>query len=216
MANMPPFLRRHTALRPLHVVVLVILVGYVTALGPARAGTYNPVLSIGDTAPEWKQLPGTDGEAHSWHDVKDKKLVVVVFTCNSCPYAVDHEERLIQLTYDYQGKSVAIVAINVNKIDADNLPAMKQRADERSFPFDYVFDETQQIARDFGAGNTPEFFLLDASRRVMYMGSMDDSPDGSQVSKTYLRDAIDAALSDKEIAVKETVPIGCRIRFQRR
>lgn len=180
------------------------------------AGEFNPTLSIGDPAPAWKDLPGVDGQMHSTLDLKDAKLIVVCFTCNSCPYAVDHEDRIQQLSESYRDKGVAVVAINVNLVDDDRLDAMKARAKAKSFSFSYLFDESQQIARDFGATTTPEFFLLDQQRKVLYMGSMDDSPNGTRISEPYLKNALDAALAGDQVTKAETVPIGCRIRYQRR
>ncbi|MCC9657363.1 thioredoxin family protein [Rhodopirellula halodulae] len=182
---------------------------------PVAGGEFNQVLDVGDSAPEWKDLPTTDGKLSSLEKLAESKLVVLAFTCNSCPYAVDAEDRLIKLTQDYADQSVAVVAVNVNQVEEDLMPAMKRKAAEKSFPFTYAFDETQQIARDYGAKYTPQFFLIDQDRKIAYMGSLDDSPDGREVKDTYLEDAIKALLDDKEVAVKETVPVGCRIRMER-
>lgn len=178
-------------------------------------GEYNQTLSIGDAAPQWEDLPGVDGRQHSFSDWKEQQLLVVVFTCNSCPYAVDAEDRLIALQKDCSNKGVALVAINVNKIEEDSLLAMKERAAEKGFNFPYLFDETQQIAKSYGAMATPECFLIDLSRKVRYMGAIDDSPDGKNVSKKYLELAIDAVLRGNSPEVAETVPIGCRVRYER-
>lgn len=179
------------------------------------AGKYNSTLSIGDDAPVWVSLPGVDGKDHSRSDLKSAKAIVVVFTCNSCPYAVDVEDRLIALNEKYREQKVALVAINVNKVEDDLLPAMKEKAKEKGFPFEYLFDETQQIARDFGAKRTPEFFVLDQNRKVVYMGALDDSPEGRKISKCYVEDALDATLAGKAIEASETIPVGCAVRFER-
>lgn len=178
------------------------------------AGKYNPILSVGDAAPAWENLENVDGTRHSLADVK-QAVVVLVFTCNSCPYAVDYEGRLRALAEKVAGKQVEIVAVNVNKIEEDLPPAMKKRATEQGFKFPYLFDESQQIARDYGATYTPEFFVLDKNRKIVYMGAMDDSTDASKVQKRYVEDAIDAALRGATPSVSETVAIGCRIRFER-
>lgn len=182
----------------------------------AGAGEYNAVLSVGDVAPKWQELPGVDGRQHSWEDVRKAKIVVVVFTCNTCPYAVDVEERLLALDKKFADQQVALVAINVNTKEADRLPAMRERAQEKGFGFPYLHDESQQIARDFGATTTPQFFVLDGERRVVYMGSLDDSPDGKNVTERYVEAAIEAALKGDKPAKTETVPVGCRIRFPRK
>lgn len=180
------------------------------------AGQYNSTLDIGDEAPSWMELPGTDGKTHSLSDWKESAAIVVVFTCNSCPYAVDVEDRLIELDKTYRDQGVSVVAINVNKVDEDSMEKMKEKAKEKSFPFVYLYDESQQIARDFGAIYTPSFFVLDRSRKVAYMGALDDSPNGKAVTKRYVADAVDAVLAAKPPTVAETAPVGCRVRYERK
>ena len=198
-----------------------VLVGLLTTCcwihlaGHAVAGEFNTVLDVGDPAPEWSDLPTTEGTNSSLKDLSDSKVVVLAFTCNSCPYAIDAEERLIALSKDYAEKSVTVIAVNVNTIEEDAMPAMKEKAKEKEFPFAYLYDESQQIARDYGAKYTPQFFVLDADQKVAYMGAMDDSPDGRNVTKPYLRNAVDEILAGKPVTVSETVPIGCRIRMER-
>jgi peroxiredoxin len=197
---------------------VMVMTALVAALGTAErsnAGQFNTVLSLGDQAPEWKSLPGVDDKSHSLADLKDKDVVVVVFTCNSCPYAVDHEARLIEFQRNFGERGVALVAINVNKVEEDRLDAMKARAREKGFTFPYLYDETQQIAKDYGARYTPEFFVLNRARQIIYMGSMDDSPDGTKVQKRYLELAVNAALEGSRPETGETVPIGCAVRYQR-
>lgn len=181
----------------------------------AFGGEFNRTLSIGDTAPKWSALPGVDDQQYSLASFSKSKTLVVVFTCNSCPYAVDVQGRLIALRAKYSTDQVALVAINVNLIPEDLLPAMKSNAAENKFNYTYLFDESQQIAKDFGAKYTPECFVFDGDRKLIYQGSMDDSPDGKNVTKPYVLDAIEAALSDTELKVEESIPIGCRIRFKR-
>ncbi len=144
-------------------------------------------------------------------------MVVVVFTCNSCPYAVDYEERINQLAEKYQGEAsrVSVVAINVNTIEADQLPAMKKRAEQRQFKFPYLYDESQKIAKAYGAVRTPEFFVLNKERRIVYMGAMDDNTKADQVKTKHLEDAINATLNGQPIATTETPPVGCAIRYVR-
>lgn len=179
------------------------------------AGEYNETLSIGDKAPAWKDLPGTDGKKHSLADLH-AELVAVVFTCNSCPVATDYEDRIIALAQKHTDpKKFAIVAINVNRVAEDSLPKMKERAEQKGFSFAYLFDESQQIAKDYGAAFTPEFFLLDQDRRVVYMGGMDDNSHPKLVKKQFLEDAIEAVSAGKKPPVKETVAIGCRVRYVR-
>ncbi len=181
----------------------------------SQAGKYNQKLSVGDDAPAWVNLPGIDGNKYSLGDCKDKKAVVVVFTCNSCPYAVDVEDRLIALHKKYAERGVGLIAINVNQVEEDALAAMKEKATKKKFPFVYLYDESQQIARDFGAIYTPEFYVLNEHRKVVYMGALDDSPDGKNVTVRYVEQAIEAALSGNQPQVAETPAIGCRVRYQR-
>ena len=193
--------------------LLCLLVTTAIAL-PAVAGEYNPVLDIGDAAPAWKDLPGVDGKTHSLADLKDQAVIVVSFTCNSCPYAVEAEDRTIALAKKYADKKVAVIAINVNKVEEDLLPAMKEKAKAKAFRYAYLFDASQQIAKDFGASYTPEFFVLNQKRQIVYMGSFDDSPDGSDVKTTFVTNAIDAVLAGKTPKVQETVAVGCRVRYE--
>lgn len=184
---------------------------------PVSGGKYNAVLNIGDKAPAWSDLEGVDGKQHSLADLADKEIVVVVFTCNSCPVATDYEERIMEFSKKYAapGSKVGLVAINVNQIAEDRLPKMKERAEARGFDFPYLYDESQQIGKAFGAAFTPEFFVLDGDRRVVYMGGMDDSSNVDTVQTNYLVPAVEAALSGKQPEVAEAPAIGCRIRYAR-
>lgn len=190
---------------------LVLLPLFVVA---ATAGEFNKVLKIGDAAPAWTHLPGTDGKKHSLADLKDKAAVVVVFTCNSCPFAVEYEDRIVALAKS-AGEKVAVVAINVNTIKEDALPEMTKRAEKKKFPFAYLFDESQAIAKKFGANYTPEFFVLDRDRKVAYMGALDDTSKAADVKVRYVEDALAAVLAGKPAAKGETLARGCKIRFNR-
>lgn len=194
---------------------LFCILAFLWITSSAGAGEYNSVLDIGDAAPTWDALPATDGKTLAMHQLSKSDVVVLAFTCNSCPYGVDAEDRLIKLHQDYHDRSVSVVAVNVNTIEADAMPAMTQKAEQKKFPFAYLFDESQQIAKAYGAKYTPEFFVINKERKVVYMGSLDDSPDGKKVTRSFVRDAIEATLAGKAIETTETVPIGCRIRLQR-
>lgn len=180
-----------------------------------EAGKFNPDVAIGDPGQAWEKLPGVDDQVHSMTDLADREVLVVIFTCNSCPYAVDYEDRINRLAKKYHSvdSKVGIVAINVNRIEADQLPAMKKRAREKDFHFPYLYDETQKIAKAYGAVRTPEFFILNKERKIVYMGAMDDHSNESLVKNRYLETAIDSLLNGKEITVRETAPVGCRIRY---
>jgi peroxiredoxin len=182
---------------------------------PAWAGKFNKQLNIGDVAPTWKDLEGTDGRKHSLADLAGKEVIVVAFTCNTCPYAVDYEDRLISLSKKFaaEGDKCAVVAINANKVTDDLLPAMQERAKHKSFNFAYLHDETQQVARSYGATYTPEFVVLNKDRKVVYLGAMDDSPDGKKITRRYVEDAVAAALAGTRPEVAETPAVGCAVRY---
>ncbi len=181
------------------------------------AGKYNSDRNIGESAPSWTDLPGVDGKMHSSTDFKQKDVLVVAFTCNSCPYAVDYENRLVAFAKKHAPPEsrVGLVAINVNTVADDLLPAMKERANAKGYQFTYLFDESQRIAREFGATRTPEFFVLDKQRKIIYMGAMDDNSDESKVKHRHVEDAVSAALAGKTPEKAETPPVGCGIRFAR-
>lgn len=200
------------------------LVGPVLVLSLAAAivwpaavlgGQFNKDKSIGDAAPQWQDLPGVDGEKHSLADLASKDVVVVVFTCNSCPYAVDVENRLIALHEQLAAAgNGALVAICSNANKEDTLEEITARAKERNFEFAYLHDdEKASLANAFGARRTPEFFVLDRERKIVYMGALDDSPDGKNIREKYVEKAIEAALAGKVPEVTETPPVGCLIRF---
>lgn len=181
------------------------------------AGKYNPVLNAGDQAPTWKKLPAADGNSYSSESFKNKEVLVIAFTCNSCPYAVDYEDRLNRLAQKYAAKEapVAVIAVNVNLVPADSLEKMTEQAKKKQFVFPYLFDESQKIGQKFGATRTPEFFVLNKERKVIYMGAMDDATDASKVKHDYVSLAIEAALKGKQPEITETIAIGCNVRYKR-
>lgn len=183
------------------------------AAGP---GKFNKVLTIGDAAPAWTDLEGTDGKKHALADLKDKDFVIVVFTCNSCPVAANYEDRIIQFANRHAKpeSKVALVAINVNTGKDDALPAMIERAKKKNFPFAYLYDPTQKIARDYGAMYTPEFFILDKNRKIAYTGAMDDKAPPGTATIHHLEAALKAAQDGKRPEMAETsAAAGCRIKF---
>lgn len=191
--------------------IAILLIGF------ASAGEFNKKLNVGDAAPAWENLPGVDGKTHSLADLKGKDAVIVVFTCNSCPIAVAYEDRIIAMTKKYAGpdRKAAVVAINVNVVPQDKLPAMIEHAKERGFNFPYLIDESQKIAKDYGATYTPEFFVLDKNRKIAYMGAMDDTSQAENVKVKLLEPAIDAVLKGEKPDKGETLARGCMIRYVR-
>ncbi len=178
---------------------------------------YNLVLNIGDEAPAWTDLPGTDGKKHSLADLKEKQIVVVVFTCLTCPTASDYEKRIDDLTRKYSGKEskVAVVPICVNPKKEDQLEALTKRVKEKEYAFHYLYDESQKIAKEFGAVYTPEFYVLDQDRKLVYMGAMDDATKASEVTENFVQNAIDATLAGKQPEKKIVVARGCLVKYAR-
>jgi peroxiredoxin len=198
---------------PTHLLIFALICACAGS-APANGGEFNSVLTVGDAAPAWKDLPGVDGKEHSLADLDKATLVVVVFTANSCDVATGYEDRINAFAKKHKVEA-AVVAINVSKKPADSMANMKRRAEEKKFAFAYLSDPSQAIGKAYGANFTPEFFLLDGKRRVFYMGSMDDSTYADRVKENYLEAAVAAALKGVKPAIAETAPRGCRIRYPR-
>jgi peroxiredoxin len=191
---------------------LVALV-LVAIASPALAGE-RKVLAIGDGAPAFSGLTGTDGKPHALSDYADAKLLVVVFTCNHCPVAQSYEERLLALAHDYRERGVRFVAVSPSDDEADSLEAMKARAKDKAYPFDYLRDPSRQAAQAFGARATPEVFVFDAERKLAYVGGIDDDwQEAKAMRASWLRDALDALLSGDKPASARTKAVGCPIHY---
>jgi peroxiredoxin len=204
-------------LRYLFLFALCLSISIARAAAPS-AIEFNQVLKIGDTCPAWSDLPGTDGQKHSLAELKDVPVIVVVFTCNTCPTATDYEERIksaIQHNDTTNAGKVKFVAINVNKVAGDSLADMIARAKAQNLTYTYLYDETQQIAKQYGAITTPQFFVLDQDRKLVYTGALDDATDPKAAKVNYLQAAIDATLAGKAPEVTSVPPRGCLIRFAR-
>ena len=186
----------------------------ISAALAARGSFAANKLNIGDPAPQWTGIVGTDDKPHSLADYKDAKAVVVVFTCNHCPVATAYQERLVALQKDYKDKGVQVIAICVNKGAADDLDAMKKRAESAGFNFPYLYDPTQQVGRDYGATCTPHAFVLDKDRKLAYMGAIDDNMHADKVEKHYIRAALDALLDGKTPETPVTRQFGCGIHYE--
>ena len=173
-------------------------------------------LQLGAEAPDFS-LPGVDGKEHSLESFKEAEILIVVFSCNHCPAAIGSEDRMVQLHQDYAPKGVAMVSINSNEDKNhpdDSFEKMKVRARDKGFPFPYVRDESQDVAKAYGALRTPHFYVFDAQRRLCYTGRMDDNPfDEAKASQHDLRNALDAMLAGKKPPVALTNPIGCNVKW---
>ena len=174
-------------------------------------------LEIGQRAPDFT-LPGVDGKDHALSSYMNNKIVVVIFSCNHCPYVQAYEERLLSLQRDYSPKGVQLVAVNSNDAVAypeDSFDHMVRRAKQRQFNFPYLRDEAQRVARAYGAEYTPEAFLLNSKFQVRYIGRIDDNWQHPDKVKTHdLRNAIDAVLAHKKLDNPATHAIGRTIKWK--
>jgi len=175
-------------------------------------------LKIGSKAPDFI-LTAVDGNKYSLNSFLDKEAVIVIFSCNHCPYVQAYEERIKNIQEAYGKKGVAVVAINSNEdinFPDDSFENMKKRAAERKFNFPYLRDEDQSVARAYDATHTPEIFLFDKNRKLAFHGKIDDNwqyPE--KVQNHYLKNALDELLAGKEISVPETFTIGCTIKWKK-
>ena len=172
--------------------------------------------AITETAPSFT-LPGVDGRDHSLDDYRDAQALVLVQSCNHCPYVQAWEGRLIAIQQEYGDRGVRIVAISSNDVSShpeDSFEQMEVRASEQGFNFDYLYDESQDVARALGSERTPEVFVFDGERRLAYHGAIDDSRDETAVTGNYLRDALDAVLAGEVPTVADTPPVGCTVKWR--
>jgi len=197
--------------------VLLSLVAISAIAIPALAGKFNKVVSVGDKAPTFSGLPAIyNGEetSVSLPDLKED-VVVLVFLANHCPVVKAYEDRLIEFTNDYKSKGVRVVGIAVSLQEGDKLPGIKDYTKDKKSNYIYGYDETQAVGKAYGAVATPQFFVLDKERKIRYTGAMDDSQAEGRVTKTYLRDAVDAVLKSETPATDETRAVGCGISYKR-
>jgi len=174
-------------------------------------------LALGATCPPF-DLPGTDDRNHDLASFDKSDLLVVVVSCNHCPYVIAYEPRLVAIANEYAAKGVAFVAVNGNdatRYPDDGMQPMKERAKERAFPFPYLRDDSQVLVRSLGARFTPETYVFDRERKLRYHGRVDDNHrDLAKVSSHDLRNALDALVSGKDPPVAETVAFGCSVKWK--
>jgi peroxiredoxin len=194
-------------------------------LGIASAEEVHPTLALGSPAPDFA-LPGVDGQIHKLSDYASSPILVVVFTCNHCPIAQMYEKRIQELATEYKDKGVAVVAIQGNdpkaiRIDeldssdlSDTLPEMKIRVQYKHLTYPYLYDgDTQKVTRAYGPQATPHAFIFDQQRHLRYEGRIDNSYRTELVKTQDARNAIDALLAHKEVAVKHTGVFGCSTKW---
>ncbi|MCL5028698.1 MAG: thioredoxin family protein [Bacteroidetes bacterium] len=174
-------------------------------------------LSIGSKCPDFN-LKGVDLKNYNLKSFTGKKALVVIFSCNHCPYVQAYEDRIISLQKKYFEKSLQIIAINSNddsQYEEDSFEGMIDRAKEKEYNFPYLRDDDQSIANAFGATHTPEIFLFDSERILVYHGKIDDNwLEENKVKKQYLKNAIEETLAGKEISIPETYSLGCTIKWR--
>ena len=167
-------------------------------------------IDIGAAAPDFK-AQGVDGKDYSLTSTKGAKVTVLCFTCNGCPVAVAYEDRFVEFAKQYSSKGVKFIALNCNNA-TENLKAMKQRSEEKGFPFPYVFDASGDAARAYGARVTPHLFLIDEHGKVAYRGAFDDNM--KDAKKHFVADAVDALLAGKTPETQTTKAFGCGIKLK--
>ncbi len=174
-------------------------------------------LPIGSSAPNFAGLTGTDGQVYGLGSFRDSSVLVISFTCNHCPYAKAYEDRFIALAREFLPKGVAFVAVNPNdeiSYPDDSLENMKIRAAQKAFPFPYLRDQSQEVARAYGAVCTPHLFVFDKGRQLAYEGRIDDSWKDPAAAKSHdLRNAIEDLLAGRPVRVPNTNPMGCSIKW---
>jgi peroxiredoxin len=174
-------------------------------------------LKIGSKAPDFNLL-GVDKKYYSLDSFNDKEVLVIIFSCNHCPYVQAYEQRIISIQKDFADQGVQIIAINPNddvNYPEDSFEEMIKRSNERKYNFPYLRDESQEVAKAYGATHTPEIFLFDKERKLRYHGKIDDNwKEPEKVKYQYLRDAINEVLQGKEVSIPETFSIGCTIKWK--
>jgi peroxiredoxin len=176
--------------------------------------------SVGDEARDFS-LENIDGQMVSLADFENAKGFVVVFTCNTCPYAKAYESRVIELDKKYAAKGFPVIAINPNDVNqqpGDSMDEMIARADDKGYTFPYLRDDTQEITRAYGATKTPHVYVLNKegseTYRVSYIGAIDDSPrEPADVKEKYVEEAIEALLAGEKPVITEKRAIGCSIKW---
>lgn len=192
-----------------HMAILPLLSVILAAAFPQKKG-----YEVGDTAADFR-LRNVDGRMISLADFTEAKGFIVIFDCNTCPYSKAYNERIIKLNDNYASKGFPVIAINANDGAGDSYADMVRIAKKKNYQFPYLIDETQQVAKAFGATNTPHVFVLTRNLTVSYIGTIDDSAaEPEAVTKHYVADAVDALLNDQPVPITKTKAIGCGIRWK--
>jgi peroxiredoxin len=198
----------------------VLLILFITVIFVGASSITNSGYKVGDNAADFK-LKNISGKMVSLADYPNAKGFIIVFTCNTCPYAKLYEDRIIELDAKFASQGYPVIAINPNdpaKSPGDSFDLMKKRAEEKKFTFPYLFDETQMVATAFGATHTPQVYVLrnnSGRYRVSYIGAIDNNhKDKSLANEKYVENAVNQLISGKDIQVKSTKTIGCTIKWK--
>lgn len=183
------------------------------------AKTLSTMLDLGTTAPEFTLPDVVSGKTMALRDFANSKALLLMFICRHCPFVKHIEDELAQLGHDYAAKNVAIIAISANDAaeHPDDAPqSLKEMAEQLGFTFPFLYDESQSVAKAYSAACTPDFFLFDQSRKLVYRGQLDNSrpESGIPVTGKDLRAAIDAVLSDGAVNPDQRASIGCNIKWK--
>lgn len=181
--------------------------------------TNSTMLPLGTLAPDFS-LVSVDGQTYSLDSFQDAKALLVIFMCNHCPYVIHIADYLATLATEYQERGVAVVGISsndVSKYPQDSPEQMVHEAESRGYTFPYLYDETQSVAKAYRAACTPDFFVFDGDRKLVYRGQMDDSrpktADPKPLTGTDLRRALNAVLAGEEVFADQTPSLGCNIKW---
>jgi peroxiredoxin len=195
-------------------IILLVMLAFSAFLSQAQ----NATLKAGDTAPDFK-LKNVDGKEVSFASFPKAKGYIVVFTCNTCPYAVGYEQRIIDLDNKFRPQGYPVIAINPNDPEAskaDTFEKMQELAKNKKYPFPYLFDAGQKITDQYGAKHTPHLFIVSKTAKgnvVEYVGAIDNDPEGTKADKTkYAEDVIAALKSNQKPAITQTKEIGCTVK----
>lgn len=181
--------------------------------------TPSNMLPLGSKAPDFRLRCAVSGKEYSLEELKSDKATVIMFICNHCPYVKHVQRGLVELANDYIPKGVSFIAINSNdvvKYPEDSPANMKIVAERLGYPFPYLFDETQEVARAYDAACTPDFYIFDRELKCVYRGQMDDSRPGSGIPVTgkHIREALDDVLAGRPVGEEQLPSIGCNIKWK--
>ncbi len=190
-------------------IVMMLVCAVMLAATPVKNG-----YEVGDKATDFK-LKNVDGKMVSLADFKEAKGFIVIFDCNTCPYSKAYNQRIIDLNEKYAAKGFPVITINANEGSGDSYDEMVRIANKKKYKFPYLYDESQEIAKTYGATNTPHVFVLNQQLKVSYIGAIDDNArNAASATKKYVEDAVDALLAGKSVPVTKTKAMGCGIKWR--